>query len=534
MRAITGIGASDGLVMGTVRRLRHTQAALGRAVMDPRQEEETYRAAAQRAKQQLEKLEQKAEPEDRAILSAQRTMLDDPDLQKEILSYIRAGAGAAAAVERAAGIYAGRIRALDDDYLRERACDVLDACYRVVGVLDDQPHTTVDLSSPSIIAAEELYPTDILTLDRSMILGIVTGAGSANAHACFIARTMGIPAVVMAGLDFVEQCDGQTVAMDGASGEVYLEPDEATKARFAHQIRLLRRTTLSAERLRETPCRTKDGTRILLLANCATPRDIRAAMAAGADGIGLLSSEYLLLAGEETDEESQLRFYADCLKEAQGKPVTISTYDVGGDKVAPGVPREEERNPALGLVGLRYCLAHPELFQTQLRALLRAGLAGPLRIAIPMVSTRQELELALDAVYQAKASLRARGTPFAENVPVGVIIETPAAALTAEDLAQHAGFFAVNTANLAQYAHAADRTSAQAQPYFPSESPAVHKLLQMAVNAARAAQRDVCAVCINAAAQHQAENYVRLGVRALSAPAGSLLALKESLAGVKL
>ena len=225
MRAITGIGASDGLVIGTVRRLRHTQAALGRSVMDPRQEEETYRAAAQRAKQQLEKLEQKAEPEDRAILSAQRAMLDDPDLEKEILGYLRAGAGAAAAVERAAGIYAGRIRALDDPYLRERACDVLDACYRVVGVLDDQPHTTVDLSCPAIIAAEELYPTDILTLDRSMILGIVTGAGSPNAHACFIARTMGIPAVVMAGQEFVEACEGKIAAVDGGSGEVYLDPD---------------------------------------------------------------------------------------------------------------------------------------------------------------------------------------------------------------------------------------------------------------------------------------------------------------------
>lgn len=534
MRAITGIGASDGLVVGTVRRLRHTQAALGRSVMDPRQEEETYRAAAQRAKQQLEKLEQKAEPEDRAILGAQRAMLDDPDLQKEILGYIRAGAGAAAAVERAAGIYAGRIRALDDPYLRERACDVLDACYRVVGVLDDQPHTTVDLSCPAIIAAEELYPTDILTLDRSMILGIVTGAGSANAHACFIARTMGIPAVVMAGQAFIDQCDGQTVAVDGNSGEVYLDPDEATKARFAHQIRLLRRTTLSAERLRETPCRTKDGTRVLLLANCSTPQDVRAALAAGADGIGLLSSEYLLLAGEDCDEESQVRFYKECLKEAGGRPVTIATYDLGGDKVAPGIPQEDETNPALGLVGLRYCLAHPALFQTQLRALLRAGRAGALRIAIPMVSTRQEFELALDAVYQAKASLRASGTPFAENVPVGILVETPAAALTAEDLAQHAAFFAVNTANLAQYAHAADRTSAKVQPYFPTESPAVHKLLQMTVNAARAAQVDVCAVCINSDAQHQAENYVRLGVRALSAPASSLLMLKELLAGVKL
>ena len=174
----------------------------------------------------------------------------DEGLQNEVLAYIHAGAGAAAAVERAAGIFAGRIRALDDDYLRERACDVLDACYRIVDVLDGPQAQMPPLNSPSILAAEELYPTDILSIDRRMILGLVMGAGSANAHASIIARTMGIPAVVLAGQEFLDVCDGKIAAINGSTGDLCLEPDEATKARFAHSIRRARRHTLTEERLR--------------------------------------------------------------------------------------------------------------------------------------------------------------------------------------------------------------------------------------------------------------------------------------------
>ena len=199
LKYITAVPASAGLAVGTVRYLRHTQSGLGRAVRSPKEEQEAFENAVREAQDQLIRLERRAAAQDRDIFMVQRVLLEDEGLRQEVASYIRVGAGAAASVERAAGIFAGRIRALEDPYMRERACDILDACRRVVKVLDGQPHETLRLTGPAILVAEELYPTDIVTLDRSLVLGFITSAGSPNAHAAIIARTMGIPAAVMAG-----------------------------------------------------------------------------------------------------------------------------------------------------------------------------------------------------------------------------------------------------------------------------------------------------------------------------------------------
>ena len=449
MELVRGIAASAGLAVGTVRRLRHIQTGLGRVVMSPAQEFESFCAAAEIARAQLEEMEKKADSTQKDILAAQRMMLDDEGLREEIERYIKAGAGAAAAVERAAGIFAGRIRALDNDYMRERACDVLDACYRVVEALDDSPRQILQLSGPAIIAAHEIYPTDIFLLDRSLILGFITAQGSVNAHAAQLARTMGIPAVVMAGEDFLEACDGRLAALDGNGGEAYLDPDEGTKARFSHSIRLSRRRSLTKEKLREAICVTRDGTRITLMASCATQSGVAQAMEEGAEGIGLLQSEYQLLAQSEAGEDAQVRFYSQCLVNAKGKPVTIATYDFSTDKQPPGFEAPPEKNPALGLRGVRYSLAHPQLLRSQFAALLRAGVAGSLRVALPMVSSREEMERALDIMHETKRSLREAKRMFNENVPVGVVVETPAAALCARELAQKAAFFCVDLANLA-------------------------------------------------------------------------------------
>ena len=258
------------------------------------------------------------------------------------------------------------------------------------------------------------------------------------------------------------------------------------------------------------------------------------AVEAGADGVGLLLSEYLLLAGRVNGEEEQYGFYAACLAAAQGRPVTICTFDVAPDKTGTEFPREEEANPAMGLCGVRYCLAHPDFFETQLRALLRAGLAGNLRILLPMVSTRDEFEHALDAVYRAKCALRERGVPFAETVPVGAFIETPAAALTAGDLARRAAFFNVGTNNLIQYTYAADRVNPQVRAYLPAASPAVYRLVRFAVEAAAEARIPLCLCGEGAAQPALAEAYARLGVRAFSLPARELLEVKEYLMGVTL
>lgn len=533
VKYITAVPASPGLVYGTVRYLRHTQSGLGRAVRTPAEEQQAFSYAVLQAKQQLERLEKKAAAQDRDIFMVQRVLLEDGGLVQEIESYIRAGAGAAAAVERAGGIFANRIRALDDPYMRERACDILDACRRVVKVLDGQQHETVLLEGPSVIAAKELYPTDIMMLDRNMVTGIITSEGSPNAHASIIARTMGIPAVVMAGQEILEGCDGRQIAMDGDTGEVYLEPDEGTKALFIHKMRLERRYLLSKESLRRAPCVTRDGTRLTLMADCATVEDVQTAIAAGADGIGMLLSEYLLAAEQMHGEEEQFSFYKECLEAAEGRTVTICTFDVGPNTKGTEFEREEQ-NPALGLCGVRYCLAHPDFFDVQLRALLRAGRYGRLRILVPMVTTREELDCVMQAVHRVKMQMRAQGIAFSENVPVGTCVETPAAALAAEELACRSAFFTVSTNNLIQYTYAADRVNPQVQGYLPSSSRAVYRLVRCVVEAAAEAKIPLC-LCGDGAEQPAlAEAYARLGVREFSMPARELLEVKEYLMGVTL
>ena len=526
MKSIQGIPASAGLAMGTARYLRHVQSGLGRAVRSPKEEQEAFDEAVRQAQNQLAKLGQSASAQDRDIFMVQSLLLEDTALRDEITSYISVGASAAAAVERAAGIFSRSIRALDDPYMRERACDILDACRRVVKILDDQPHETLHLTGPAILVADELYPTDIAMLDRSLVMGFLTMAGSPDAHAAIIARTMGIPAVVMAGgSEALMECDGLTLALNGDTGEAFLDPDDATRARFTHELRQLRRHMVSQQQLHTVPCTTQDGTHITLLATCTSEDDVRAAMAMGADGIGLLLGEYYFETQVHDDEEAQYRFYSACLEAAQGKPVFARVFDV---------PGSAGKSRTLGLRGVRGCLEDPEFFETQLRALLRAGVLGNLHILLPMVSAREELERAWEIVERAKTALRERGVSFLETVPVGISLETPAAALLAGDLARRAAFFHVDTDLLSEYAFAADRTDPRMKRYLPDSSPAVYRLLHFAVEAAREAHIPLCLCGASASRPALAETYARMGVRTFTMPAREMMAVKTYLMGITL
>lgn len=531
MKHIKGIAASAGLALGMARRVRHMNSGLGRASRTPAEELTMVRAAIRRAQEELEKLARAASEHDREIFRVQGILLGDAGLQKEISSYIRVGAPAAAAIERAAGIYAQHMRDLEDPYMRERACDILDACGRVVKILDDRPLDTLRLTGPAILVAEELYPTDIATLDRNLVQGFLTSAGSPDAHAAMIARMMGIPAIVMAGDALPLECDGIPLALDGDTGDAYLAPDESTKALFSHRLHQKRRHDAALANLSQTPCRTPDGTRITLYAECVTVDDVRSAVAAGADGVGLLMGEYLL-SDYTASEEKQLRFYRACLQAAQGRPVTVRVFDGAGAPPLRGTPAPA--NPAMGLRGVRYCLAHPDFFETQLCALLRAATLGDLRILLPMVSTREELERVLDAMEDAKRTLRRRADPFVDNISVGVMIETPAAALTAGDLARRASFFHMEVGALAQYTFAADRADPRLRVYRPNTSPAMYQLLRSALEAAEDARLELCVCGEDAARPALAETYARMGVRAFSLPLRDMLAVKEYLMGVTL
>lgn len=530
MQMYQGATASPGLVMGPVRRLQHSGPGLERVVQTPGREQALLNAAVVLAKDELRLLEEAAVGTDKDIFLFQQVMLDDPGLNREIASYIAAGAGAAPAVERAAQLYAGRIEAADDDYIRQRAMDVLDACRRVVNILDGRPRTPLRLETPSILVSEYIYPSDIVSIGRGMLLGVACAEGSEQSHASIIARTMGIPAVVQLGAGFLNQNCAAGAVLDADNGRLILEPDEAV--RKDAQRRIVGASILK-KRLAALgaagPCRTKDGARVALMASCSGPEDVELAMQAGAEGVGLLRSEFSIMAGRIPSEEEQYYFYLSCLQAAGGKPVTVRTFDIGADKSVPGLT-EASPNPALGMRGLRMSLAHPQMFEEQLCALLRAGARGPLRVAIPMVSCPEDWQRAMHHVEKARRTLRRRGVVFNEEMEFGCMVETPSAALLAGDiLAAGCRFLVVGTNDLVQYTYAADRLDGRFSDFFSARSPAVHRLVGMVLEAAAGTGAPVCICGVHAGSPNQVVRYARQGVRCFSTEAASLLQVKARL-----
>lgn len=527
MKKIAGLAAAPGLAVGEVCFIPRRAAAMARAVQAPHQEMALYKAARILAKDEIAQIASRAHPADREIFLFQQALLDDAGLTRAVMQRIEEGAAAADAVEAAAELCAAKLREAGDGYISQRSADVYDVCRRLADILDGRARERLSLARPAILVADEIFPSDLVALDREMVLGFITAEGSAQGHAAIIARTMGVPALVGAGREVLSAA--AFAALDGSAGEVFFDPDEATKARFLHRIGLLRRRSLSLEKLKKAPCISKDGVRLQLLANCSSAEDIGLALEKGAEGVGLLRSEFLFMSEEAPTEERQYRFYADCLLQAAGLPVTIRTFDIGADKEVAGISMPKEQNPALGLRGLRLSLKKEELFLAQLRALLRAGAQGKLKVMFPMVNGPADLSAAMEAVARARAGLEKEGVPFGGDMEWGVMIETPAAALQAEELAAGAAFFSIGTNDLTQYTLAADRVNPALAPYYDPESPAVLRLIEMALAGARKYGRPV-SVCGEAAAEPRlALQYAKMGVRTLSMAGAAILPVKDVL-----
>ena len=529
MQVYKGVSASPGLVMGPIYRIHHSGAGLGRIVELPVREQALFDAAVVLAKDELRQLEEAAEGEDRDIILFQRVMLDDPALNREVQEYIAAGAGSAAAMERAAAICARRIESVDDEYIRQRSADVLDACRRVVNILDGRPRTPVQLEMPSILAGERIFPSDIVSVGRGMILGIAAAEGSVQSHAAIIARTMGIPAVAQLGPAFLNEAPLTRGILDADNGRLVVDPDR--EAVRAAQRRIVSGGILKKRMgvLKSQPCVTLDGTILSLRANCSCPEDIEIAMEAGAEGVGLLRSEFMIADGRIPGEEEQYYFYISCLQAAGGKPVTVRTFDIGSDKTVRGVS-EPALNPALGMRGIRMSLARPQRFLDQVCALLRAAAKGPLQVMFPMITCAEDWRLTMELVDRAKAQLRQRGVPFQEDTVFGSMIEVPSAALLAPELAaQGCGFFSIGTNDLTQYTYAADRLDGRFSGYFAGESTAVHRLIDLTIAAAKQAGLPVCACGVSTSDPGRAVRYARQGVRILSMEASSILPVKAKL-----
>ncbi|MDR7417400.1 MAG: phosphoenolpyruvate--protein phosphotransferase [Armatimonadota bacterium] len=518
---LTGIPASPGMGVGPAWWHRRRPAVAPRAPGAPADERARLDAARREAADEIRTLLSRAADrigsEEAGIFHAHLLMLDDPDLLEQVARGIEAGAPAEAAWDTAVQSYAAKIAALPGEVFQARAADVRDVGDRVLRRLAGVETTWKLPDHPVVVMAEELTPSDTVDLTEGRVAAICTAGGGPTSHAAILARRLGVPAVVGLG-DALHQVGQDTLLLvDGETGEVVLEPTAAEQhaARQREAERRSRRAALMADAA--MPAVTRDGVRIEVAANVGGTADAEAAIRAGADGIGLLRTEFLYLdRAQEPDEDEQVGMYRTILRLMGPRPVVVRTLDAGGDKPIPYLPLPPEPNPFLGVRGIRLAARYPELLSRQLRAILRAGAGHAVRIMFPMVTTVDEMRALRELAERERAALSRRGVPVPDNLQIGMMVEVPSAALLAGRFLPWTDFFSIGTNDLTQYTLAADRTNAAVAGLADGLHPAVLRLIQTVTAAAAPAGKWV-GVCGELAADDVATPLLLgLGVTELS------------------
>jgi len=486
MISIQGKGVSNGVASGPLYFYQRATTTLRRyTVEDTASEWQRFKDAQQKCIDQLGELAEKAREEagDEAamLFETHQLMAEDLDYEDAIQASIMEEANnAEAAVTDTAATFAEMFASMDDAYMQARAADVKDVSNRILNILFGVVQGGIDSEVPVILAADDLAPSETIQLDKTKILAFVTEGGSSSSHTAILARTMGIPAIVGVGDQLKKEYEGRPAIVDGSTGQVYVDPDDDTTTYLLEKRRKLIEYQEMLEELKGKENVTLDGQEIRVYCNIGSPEDVHSVLVNDGGGVGLFRSEFLYLNCDDyPDEDYQFEAYKKALSEMGNKEVIIRTLDIGADKQIEYFQLPKEENPALGNRALRICLNRPEIFRTQLRALFRASAYGHLGIMFPMVTSVWEVREAKKMCEQVKKELKEEGIPYDEHVQIGIMAETPAAAVMSDRLAKEVDFFSCGTNDLTQYTLACDRQNNDLGRFFDPHHPAVLRLLKM-------------------------------------------------------
>ena len=536
MISIQGKGVSTGVAMGPLYYYQRAKSTIRRyEVKDADAEWQRFKDAQAVCIEQLGELAEKARAEagDEAALlfETHQLMAEDLDYEESIEGLIRGSLlNAEAAVMDTAAQFADMFAQMDDAYMQARAADVRDVSGRIISVLTGAVQGGIDSPVPVILAADDLAPSETVQLDKSKILGFITEGGSGSSHTAILARTMGIPAIIGVGDALKPEYEGREVIVDGGTGNVVIDADEQTRARLAAKQQEQRRLREMLEQLKGQPNVTKDGRTMRVYCNIGSPEDVHSVLENDGGGIGLFRSEFLYLNCDDyPSEDYQFEAYKKVLSDMDGREVVIRTLDIGADKQIGYFDLPKEENPAMGNRALRICLSRPEIFRTQLRALYRASVYGKLGIMFPMVTSVWEVKEAKKMCERVKAELTAEGIPYSPDVEVGIMIETPAAAVMSDRLAREVDFFSCGTNDLTQYTLACDRQNADLGRFFNPHHPAVLRLLKMVCENAHK-QGIWVGICGELGADLAlTETFLAIGVDELSVSPRAVLPLRQKI-----
>ena len=528
-----GVVANTGIAIGSVLVYKRTEKSIERYKINCVEDEiqrfnEAKETTIDKLKELYQKASAKAGEESAMIFEVHQMMVNDPEYCNSVIRILRDERwNAEYAVEVTATNLSSIFLAMENDYFRERATDILDVSKRLISVLSGQEENKINADKPVILLADDLVPSETVQLDKNMILGFVTQHGSINSHTAILARTMDIPAFIGVDIELNKNIDGATAIIDGDEGKIYINPDDETMIRLEEKQRIAMERKELLKKLKGKDSITKSGKKIKLYANIGGVDDVEKVLSYDAEGIGLFRSEFLYLENNHfPTEEEQFIAYKTVVEKMEGKKVIIRTMDIGADKQAAYFDLGHEENPAMGYRAIRICLDRPDLLKTQLRAIYRVSAYGTISVMFPMIISLDEVIAIKKMVEEVKAELTGEGVTFSE-VEFGIMIETPAAAMISDILAQEVDFFSIGTNDLTQYTLAIDRQNQKLDKIYSSHHLAVLRLIEMITKNAHDNNIWVGICGELASDQDLTETFIHMGIDELSVSPGKILEMRN-------